>query len=84
MEFGEDEFDAQNDKRSKRIARTASNTTLWCGVDTAHGTAFPAYDSSVMSVSVDDMDRHPNLRSRSQAIIITMIWYKNSCFHCSI
>ena len=47
--------------------------TLSHPVETAHGPAFSALDSSVMSVPEDDVNRLPNLRSRSQAIIITNI-----------
>ena len=38
--------------------------------DTAHGTASPALDLSVMSVPADDVDNFPDLRSRSHAMMM--------------
>ena len=69
-ELEEDRRNVPKDKRSKGEVQAASNTTLdviFTHVDTDHGSAF---------VPADDMDKMPNLHSRSQAIIIIRLMAK--------
>ena len=63
--------------KGKMERRHAPHWTLLSPVDTAHDRAFPALGSSAMSVPAVDLDRLPNLRSGSQAIIINNTFANN-------